>query len=93
MPINSLKPLFDKVGVKSEISYTWNSANIRRLVQVKPTTNVDDEVSISNRLSLRDSEPASPIDATEVSECQSFGDGTTLAAAKTKAKAACLSHI
>jgi len=28
-----------------------------------------------------------------VSECQSFGDGTTLAAAKTKAKAACLSHI
>jgi hypothetical protein len=77
MPINSLKPLFDK----------------GRLVQVKPTTNVDDEVSISNRLSLRDSEPASPIDATEVSECQSFGDGTTLAAAKTKAKAACLSHI
>ncbi len=53
----------------------------------------DDEVSIGNRLSLRDSEPASPIDATEVSECQSVGDGTTLAAAKTKAKAACLSHI
>jgi hypothetical protein len=64
MPINSLKPLFDKFGAKSEISYTnvatWN---------------------------------LSPMDATEVSECQSFGDCTTLAAAKTKAKAACLSHI
>ena len=29
---------------------------------------------------------------TEVSEFQSIGDDTTLAAAKTKAKAACLSH-
>jgi hypothetical protein len=43
MPINSLKPLFDKVGVKSEISYTnvatWNSAkHSGRLVQVKSTT-------------------------------------------------------
>ena len=97
MPINSLKPLFDKVGVKSEISYTNVATGLSehpgRLVQVKPTTNVDDEVSISNRLSLRDSEPASPINATEVSECQSFGAGTTLAAAKTKAKAACLSNI
>ena len=31
-------------------------------------------------------------ETTEVSEFQSIGDDTTLAAAKTKAKAACLSH-
>jgi hypothetical protein len=70
MPINSLKPLFDKFE-----------------------RSMGDRAQMGNTLSLRDSEPASPIDATEVSECQSFGDGTTLAAAKTKAKAACLSHI
>jgi hypothetical protein len=46
MPINSysLKPLFDKVGAKSEYRTRRTSAkDSGRLVQAKPTTNIDDD--------------------------------------------------
>jgi len=45
------------------------------------------------KLALEQMQQEQTSKTTEVSEFQSIGDDTTLAAAKTKAKAACLSHI